>query len=122
LLQDPIPNHITKHFGVGVAQNVLNSRKSIIQTHWTKGCSDNWFGYVKQYCLHTKQKHSKVSMNIIRLVVQIGQVTFYCESVHQPKKFDLFRQTIFPHERMGSGLETNPPTVTDDKFASPSPN
>lgn len=45
-------------------------------------------------------------------------MTFYCESVHQPKKFDLFRQTIFPHERMGSGLETNPPTVTDDKFAS----
>ena len=76
MLQDPTPNHITKHSGVGVAQNA-------------KQYKAEYFPF----------KARQVSMNIITLVVQIsadvGQVTFYCESVHQPKKFDLFHQTIF---------------------------
>lgn len=87
---------------------------------------------VKQYkAEYFPFKARQVSMNIITLVVQIsadvGQVTFYCESVHQPKKFDLFHQTIFSSWKNGVWApppppETKPPTVTDDKFASPLPN
>ena len=106
MLQDPTPNHITKHSGVGVAQNA-------------KQYKAEYFPF----------KACQVSMNIITLVVQIsadvGQVTFYCESVHQPKKFDLFHQTIFflmKEWGLPSPPETRPPTVTDDKFASPLPN
>ena len=29
-----------------------------------------------------------------------------CKSTHQPKKCDLAHQTLFPHERVGSGNET----------------
>lgn len=96
-----VGNHLFKHIGPRGAQITG---------------SDMWNNTV---CI---QSRSTAKYLWISFVWWFGQVTFYCESVHQPKKFDLFRQTIFPHERMGSGLETNPPTVTDDKFASPSPN